>query len=543
MSTAPPGSTPAHGARTDLLAGLSIAGLLVPEAVAYARIGGMPPQAGVMALFVGLLVYGLLGSSRFAIVSATSSSAAVLLAAVTAVASPPGGDRLAVAAGLVLLAGLFFLLAAAARLGAISSLVAKPVLRGFALGLALTIVLKQLPALAGVHTAHSDFFRLAWELAAAFRSWNWGSLAIGGGALVLLRVLASRRWLPAAVLVITLGIALDLSGVAARWGVPAVGTIDLAFDGLHWPALERAEWLRLGEVAFALALILYAESYGSIRSFAIRHGDAVSPNRDLLALGAANLLAGLLQAMPVGAGYSATSANEAAGARSRLAGLFACAIVGVVVATLLRRIAHTPEPVLAAIVVHAVWHTLAPSALAPYFRWRRDRLVSLVAFVAVLVLGVLDGLLAAIGASLLLLLQGMARSRVSWLGQLDGGHDFVDAARHPDAVTPPGLLIARPDAALFFGNAEALLGTVRARVQASPGLRRVVLSLEASPDLDATSIEALCEFAAWAHARGLQFVLARVKDEVRDLLARVASPDLPPGSYAAWSVDDAVHAV
>jgi SulP family sulfate permease len=532
---------PARFGAADLLAGLSIAGLLVPEAVAYAGLAGMPPQAGVMALLAGLLVYGLMGSSRFAIVSATSSSAAVLLAAITSVTGVAAGARPVLAAGLVLLAGLCFIGAALARLGAISSLVAKPVLRGFSLGLALTIVVKQCPAILGVQPAHSDFFRLLADLAAALPRWNWGCAAIGVAALVLLRLLALQRWLPGAVLVIALGIALDVGGIGPRWGVPAVGAIQLHFDGLQWPALGRADWLRLGELAVALALILYAESYGSIRTFAIRHGDAVSPNRDLLALGVANLLAGLLQGMPVGAGYSATSANEAAGARSRAAGLAACAIVAGVVATLLPWIAHTPEPVLAAIVIHAVGHTLNPAALRPYFRWRRDRLVSLIAFAAVLLLGVLDGLLAAIAASLLMLLRSLAQAHVSWLGRLADGHDFVDLARHPEAVVPPGWLIARPDVPLFFGNADALLGAVRARVLTAPQLQRVVLSLEESSDLDATSIEALCEFTAWTHARGLALSLARVKDQVRDLLARVDAPELPAASYAAWSVDDAVR--
>ncbi|MDB5732114.1 MAG: hypothetical protein JWQ03_2009 [Variovorax sp.] len=527
----------------DLVAGLSIAGLLLPEAVAYSSIAGLPPQSGVIALFAGLLMYGLIGHSRFAIVSATSSSAAVLLAASTSVAG--GGDaalRVAIGAGVVLLAGVFFVIAGLARLGAVSSLIAKPVLRGFALGLAITIVVKQLPKVLDVHPAHGDFFRFAWELAAGWPHWNLAGGAIALAALALLRGLGRWRAVPAALLVIAAGIGLDVAGYCQAWGVAAVGPIALHFSRPEVPQLGRAEWLRLGELAFALALILYAESYGSIRTFALRHGDNVDANRDLFALGAANLASALFQGMPVGAGYSATSANESAGAQSRAAGLVAGGVVLLAVLTLLPWIAHTPEPVLAAIVIHAVGHSLNPATLRPYFHWRRDRLIALVAVAAVLLLGVLDGLLAAIGVSLLLLLRGMSRSAVSWLGRLGDSHDYIDTARHPEAVVPPGVLIARPEVPIFFGNADAVFATVRARMEAQqPPPARMVLSLEESGDLDATSIEALCDFAAWTRQRGAQLLLARVKDNVRDLLGRVHSSDLPAVAYAAWSVDDAVR--
>jgi MFS superfamily sulfate permease-like transporter len=243
----------------------------------------------------------------------------------------------------------------------------------------------------------------------------------------------------------------------------------------------------------------------------------------------------------VGAGYSATSANEVAGAQSRAAGLVACAVVGLAVWLLLPWIESTPEPLLAAIVIHAVGHTLNPAALRPYFAWRRDRLIVVLAFVAVLALGVLDGLLLAIAASLLMLLQTLSRSHVSWLGRLADTHDFVDVARHPDAVVPAGLLIARPEAPLFFGNADPVFAAIRERLRTLGSPTGVVLSLEDSADLDATSVEALCDFAVRLHQDGVPLVLARVKDPVRDLLARVASPALPPACYAGWSVDDAVR--
>jgi MFS superfamily sulfate permease-like transporter len=532
---------PGLPALADWGAGLSIAGLLLPEAVAYSGIAGLPPQAGVIALFAGLLAYGLLGTSRFAIVSATSSSAAVLLAATASMAGTSPQQRMLLAVGIVLLTGLFFVVAGLARLGAVSNFIAKPVLRGFALGLALTIVVKQIPHAVAFQPVHGDLPRFAWELVSGWRHWNAAGLAMAVAALLLMRALARWRGLPAALLVIAAGIALDASGWCARWGIAAVGPIRLDFYNPGIPSLSRAEWLRLGELAFAMALILYAESYGSIRTFALRHGDRVDANRDLMALGAANLLSGVFHGMPVGAGYSATSANEVAGAQSRAAGLVACAVVGLAVWLLLPWIESTPEPLLAAIVIHAVGHTLNPAALRPYFAWRRDRLIVVLAFVAVLALGVLDGLLLAIAASLLMLLQTLSRSHVSWLGRLADTHDFVDVARHPDAVVPAGLLIARPEAPLFFGNADPVFAAIRERLRTLGSPTGVVLSLEDSADLDATSVEALCDFAVRLHQDGVPLVLARVKDPVRDLLARVASPALPPACYAGWSVDDAVR--
>jgi MFS superfamily sulfate permease-like transporter len=211
------------------------------------------------------------------------------------------------------------------------------------------------------------------------------------------------------------------------------------------------------------------------------------------------------------------------------------------VVALLRWIQRTPEPVLAAIVIHAIGRSLDPGALRQYFAWRRDRLVVLAAMAAVLVLGVLDGLLAGIAASLLLMMRELSVPRVARLGRLGHSHDYIDLDRHPEAHPVPGVLIARPDAPLFFANAERILATIGARIRADASLRAVVLSLEESPDLDSTAIEALREFAQTLQRHGLSLILARVKDHVRDVLTRVQVPELPPSCYPAWSVDDAVR--
>ena len=530
----------------DLIAGLSLAGLLLPEAVAYSSIANLPPQAGVIALFAGLLCYGLFGTSRYAMVSATSSSAAVLAAASASLAGGNLTLRLALAVGLVLTTGVFFLLAGLARAGSVSDFIAKPVLRGFAFGLAIVIILSQVANVVGVHPHHSDLFRFVAELFGQIGIWNWSAVAATAVALAILVLLTRVPRIPGGLVVIVLGIAAGKWLNLAQYGIALVGVIDLQLAPPALPLLSYPQWLRIAELSVAMVLILYAESYSSIRSFALKHGDSVSPNRDLLALGAANLLSGLFHGMPAGAGYSATSANEAAGAVSRLAGWAAAAALLAIVLLALPAIALTPVPVLAAIVMHAVGHTLRPAVFRPYFRWHRDRLVVVAAVLAVLVFGVLDGLLAAIAVSLVMLLRRLSESSVAMLGRLDGGDLFVSLKVHPDAQPVAGMLILRPDAGLFFGNAERILTQVRNDILvAGDAVRVVILSLEESPDLDSSSVEAIADFCVAirgdASGQGKHLLLARLKAPAQQLLARAAIDGLPIAVLRDLSVDDAVR--
>jgi MFS superfamily sulfate permease-like transporter len=523
----------------DLLAGLSIAGLLLPEAVAYSSIAALAPQAGVIALFAGLLCYGLFGTSRFAIVSATSSSAAVLAAATATLANGDPQLRSTLAIGLVLVTGAFFLLAGLFKLGSVTSFIAKPVLRGFAFGLALTIILKQVASVVGVHLTDATLVRFLPQLLEQLPQWNWAAAGVGAVALALLWLFARFRRLPGGLLVVVIGIAagqwLDLTA----YGVKLIGVIDLSLEVPKLPVLPFADWLRLGELAFAMVMILYAESYGSISAYALKHGDRVSSNRDLLALGASNLLSGLFHGMPAGAGYSATSANEAAGATSRLAGIVAALVVLIIVLTVLPYLALTPEPILAAIVIHALGRGLSLQPLGRYFIWRRDRLLVICAVGAVLVLGVLDGLLVAVAISVLLMLKQMSAADIQILGRIDGGHDFVDIGRHPSAQTVHGVLIVRPGEALFFANVERILGGALRLVRHSQeSIHTVILSLEESPDLDGTSIEALQEFFVRVHQEGKRLILARLKDDAQAALAVLPANGVV---LSGLSVDGAVQ--
>jgi sulfate permease, SulP family len=522
----------------DILAGLSIAALLLPEAVAYSALANLPPQAGVIALFAGLLSYGLIGRSRFAIVTATSSSAAVLASALLALGANDPAQRVALASMLVVGTGIAFALCGALRLGVMSNLIARPVLRGYAFGLALVIAVKQWPTLVHVHVHSSSFLPLLSELAHDANAWHLPSLACGLTALAGLFLLERVPRVPGALLVIAASI-IAAPALAAH-GVVLTGPIHLALGLPRFtiPAGER--WLQLIEFSLALMFILYAESYSSIRTFALKHDETVQPNRDLLALGLANVVSGLFQGTPVGAGYSGTSASEAAGAQTRLAGVCAAGVVLLLVLLFLNWIALIPEPVLAAIVVHAVSKSLRPAVFSNYVLWRRDRLVALAAVLAVTLLGVVEGLLAAIGFSLAMLLHSLASPRLSILGRV-GEHDYVSLERFPNAVTIAGMLVLRPEEPLFFANAEPLLAQARAQVLADPSVKLVVLSLEESPDLDSTAIETLGEFAVWLAARGAQLRVARLKDQARDALSRAAVSQLPVSELDYSSVDDAVR--
>ena len=524
--------------RWDVIAGLSVAGLLLPEAVAYASIAGLAPQHGVFAAIGGLLVYALVGRSRFAIVAPTSSSAAILAAAAasTEVAQTPD-QRLALAAGAVLLTGLFLICASVARLGALAQFISRPVLRGFAFGLAVVIVLRQAPALTGLGLDSRSAGGLLWAL--AWRLWevNGASLGLGLGTLSLL--LGLRRWplAPAPFIALSAGVACAwLFDLDAR-GVASVGHVDVTPVAPRLPDLSRDAWEALGRVALPLVLIVFAESWGAMRSLGLRHGERLDPQRELFALGLANVVCGLMRGLPVGAGFSASSANEAAGAGSRWAGVVAALCMVALVVLFAPLVARVPQPVLAAVVIYAVAPALDPRPLLKLRRIGRDFHLALAAAVGVPLLGVVDGMVLAVALSVVATLGRLASPRIERLGRLPDSRAYVDLVGHPQALNDPRILVARPTEALFFANAE----TVFARLDDMATTQVVILSLEDSSDLDATALEALIEWEAQLAGQGRLLLLARCKQHVRDLLAR-AHPALAEPERSFWSVDEAFEA-
>lgn len=542
----------------DAGAGLCVAGLLLPEAVAYAGLAHLPVASALTASMLGLAIYALFGSSRFAIVAPTSSSAALCAAAVASVAAVPAqgsvnaGPYLQALLALVLLAGGLLALLAWARQGQLSAFVSRPVLRAFAFALAITIVIKQLPDALGLALPPSlgkdPFHVLAYALGHV-RQWHVPSLllALSAGLLVLV-FRRFPKW-PASMLVMLLSIA------AAHWlglkamGIDEVGAIEPPRFAFALPDLPWADWLRLGELAFGLVVLLFAESWGSVRAAALAHpaissDPPIDANRELLVLGVCNAAAALLQGMAVGAGFSATSANAAAGATSKWAGAVALLVIGAALLLALPALHLLPRPVLAVAVISALWHALSPGPLLAVWRMNRDRPLVVGSVAAVLLLGVLHGMLAAIALSLIAALRRFSLPVVHALGQLGTSRNYVAIDGHEGAQPVPGMLILRPEEPLFFASSERVARQVVQMAKARAGqadIHTVVLSLEESSDLDSTAVECLLELSASLTTNGQLLVLARVKDRVRELLERLEPQGLGHANRLFWSVADAAE--
>ncbi|NTG72142.1 SulP family inorganic anion transporter [Agrobacterium rhizogenes] len=526
--------------KADVIAGISVAGLMLPEAVAYAGIAGLPPHRAILAGIAGCLVYAIFGRSRFAIVSPTSSSAAIL-AATLAIVPGDATVKAGLATVAVALAGILFVIAAALRLGGITGFISRPVLRGFALGLAITIILHQLPILVGASVQGSNIFSYAAALFAAIPQWNPVSVAVGVVALAALLLVKRLPGIPGAFLVLAAGIlssfVLDLAG----HGVKLVGTIEVL---PQWPSLPDAGWVaysRLAQFTVPLVLILFAESWGTMRALALRYGDTLAVNRELGALGFANIASAVVQGMPVGAGFSAGFASEAAGAKTRATAVFAAIGLAILIACAGPLVARLPEPVLAAVVIAALTHALDPSPILRLRRLHRDFYVALGATAGVLIFGVLNGMLLAIALSLAAMMHRLASPYIARLGRLGSSHNFVDLSRHQEASETPGVAIWRPGEPLFFGNADTIFGEILSRSRGEAGIRAVVLSLEESSDLDSTALDALMEFDGAMRVAGIRLQFARVHDRVRDLMTAAGMADVD--GCCSFSVDDAIAAV
>lgn len=555
-AAAPSGRAPASSAWPprwrDLIAGLCVAGLLLPEAVAYAGLARLPIVHALSAMLVGLAIYAVFGGSRFAIVSPTSSTAtlsaaaAVSLSGVTALSDPAAYAQALVA--LVLMCGVALMLLAVVRQGQLSAYVSRPVLRGFAFALAITIVIKQLPDALGFALsadAGADPLHLLFYAATHGAQWHVPTMIVALVAAALMATL--RRWpqWPASMLVIVLAIAaaqlLDLGAM----GVAEVGGFERPSFKLALPMLPLKEWLQIAELAIGLVVLVFAESWGSVRSLALANGDTVDANRELMVLGACNVGAALFQGMPVGAGFSASTANAAAGACSKWAGAFALAVIAAVLVFASSALHWLPRPVLAVVVIAALWHALNPRPLLEVWRMNRDQVLMLCAILAVLVFGVLHGMLAAIGLSLLAALRRFSLPVVHELGELGTSRNYVVLDAHSDASKVPGVLILRPEEPLFFANAERVVADVlvRLRTQTSGTIRAVILSLEESVDLDSTAVECLVELAQHLREAGIVLVLSRAKDAVRELLTRWDPQGIGDASRMHFSVADAVRSL
>jgi len=514
---------PESSPRTDILAGIALAGLLVPEGMAYAGIAGLPPQMGLYAAMAGMFVYALFGTSRQLAVTSTSSSAAMLAALVAPLALGNSARYAVLASAATIGAGIIFLLAGVFKMGSVSEFISKPVLKGFVFGLALTIMVKQVHKLMGIPGGHGNFFYQAWHVVKFLTHLNPWTCAVAAVAILtmfLLGVIAPR--VPSALVVLVLGIlSASLFGLQAH-GVEMVGTIQAGMPSATLPRVVGADAANLFIGTFGIVLVLMAEALSAGRTFAAKHKYEINPNQELCAMGAANVASGLVGGMIVGGGMSGTAANDAGGARTQLSTITASLSVALTLGFLLPLMRNVPEAVLGAIVIHAVAHLADVGTLKRYAKLGSWSLWSaLVALSGVLLLGILRGLIFAVALTLVVVMRKLSVPADSVLGRLPGSEHFVDVERNREAEQIPGLLIFRPNGILFFANANRVHKHLRELLKhTSPPLRAVVLDLESCPETDVTSLEMLDQLHNELHDAGIDLYLARVADPVRDLLDR-----------------------
>lgn len=509
--------------RVDILAGIALAGLLVPEGMAYAGIAGVPPQMGLYAAMAGLFVYALFGSSRQLAVSATSSSAAMLAALVAPIVTGDSARYALFASAAAVAVGIIFLAGGLFRLGSVSEFISKPVLKGFVFGLALTIMVKQGHKLTGISNGQGNFFQQAWHILTSLRELNPWTLVVGAVAIAIMFLLgAVAPRVPSALVVLVFGtLAVPFLGLHQR-GVEVVGLIHAGWPSLSVPRIGTDELADLFVGAFGITLVLMAEALAAGRTFAAKHQYDINPNQELYAMGAANVASGLAGGIIVGGGMSGTAANDANGARSQLSTITAALSVGLTLAFLLPLMRNLPEAVLGAIVVHAVAHLADVKTFKYYAKLRTGSIwTALAALLGVLQMGILKGLMFAVGLTLIAVMYKISANKDSVLGRIPGTRNFVDIERHPEAELIPALLIVRPNGMLFFANANRIRNRLHALVNAAGvPFKVVLLNLESCPEVDVTSLETLLQVNRELADKGIELRFARMTDQVRDLFVR-----------------------
>ncbi|NUS95378.1 MAG: SulP family inorganic anion transporter [Nocardia sp.] len=506
--------------RPDVIAGLTVWAVLVPEALAYATIAGVAPVVGLCAAVPSLVLYALAGSSRHLVVGPMSATAALSAALVTPLAGADAGRYLALTTALAIATGVVGLLAGLLRLGFVASFISEPVLKGFIIGLALVIIIGQVPKLLGIGKHDGDFFDQAWGVLTHLGDIDWRTLLVGGLSLAL--VLAVKRWLPlvpGSLLAVLAGIlAVAVLGLDDK-GVEIVGPIE---SGMPVPGLPGGvalgDYLDLLGPAVGVLLIGFAEGLGAAKTYAARAGYEVDPNRELLGLGAANLGAGFFSGMVVNGSLSKTAVNGSAGAKTQVSGLVVAVLTVLTLLFLTGLFEQLPEATLAAVVIAAVIELVDIAALRRLYgvwsQWlggiygtaaRADFIAAVAALLGVLFFGTLPGLLIGIGIAMVLLVYRTSQPHIAALAPR--GPLWLDLARHPDLSPRPDALVVRVESGLYFANAD----TVRRRIQelCTERTRLVVLDAETSPIIDVTAATMLIELRDTLARRRVDFRIAR----------------------------------
>jgi SulP family sulfate permease len=506
----------------DAVAGVTLAAYAIPVSLAYAGLAGLPPQVGIYGYLLGGLGYALLGSSRQLAIGPTSAISLMIAATVGAMAEGDAIHYAQIASLTGFTVALLCLIAWLLRLSGLVTLISDSILVGFKAGAALTIAMTQLPSLLGVAGGGHNFFERLVLLVPQLGQTNYVVLILGVIAIALLvlgeRLLPGR---PVALAVVALSIvAASMLGLPAL-GVPTTGEIPPGLPSLEGPALRLRDVEGIVPLAAGCLLLAYIESVSAGRTFAAKHGYALDPRQELLGIGAANLAAALGQGYPVAGGLSQSAVNDRAGARTPLALVFASVALALCLLFLTGLLENLPKAVLAAVVLTAVAGLIDLPALLRMWRVSRlDFYAAAIALGGVLLLGILQGILLAALASILILLGRVSRPHVAFLGRLPGTRSYSDLARHPENEPLPGVIAFRPEVSIIYVNAEAVLEAVltRLRSAAQPDLRLVVCDLSASPYLDLAGSRMLHELHGELAAKGIALRVVGARGRVRDLL-------------------------
>ncbi|MFF3273802.1 SulP family inorganic anion transporter [Streptomyces chrestomyceticus] len=510
----------------DLVAGVVLTTLLVPQGMAYAELAGLPAINGLYTSVLCLLAYAVFGPSRILVLGPDSSLGPMIAATVLPLAAAGGdsGRAVALASVLALLVGAVMVLASVAKLGFIADLISKPTMIGYMNGLALTILIGQLPKLCGFS---ADADGLLGETSGVVRGLADGkavpaAVAVGVGGVVLILVL--QRWLPKvpAVLVMVLlaMAATPLFDLAAR-GVGLVGTLPTGFPPLTVPHLAWDDLAPLCAGAVGIALVSLADTISNASAFAARTGQEVRGNQEMRAIGAANLAAGLFQGFPVSTSGSRTAVAERAGARTQLTGVVGAVLIIVMLVLFPGLFRSLPQPALAAVVITAALSLADLTGAARLWRRRKTEfLLSVAAFLGVALLGVLPGIAVAVGLSILNVFRRAWWPYNTVLGRVPGLEGYHDVRSYPEAERLPGLVIHRFDAPLFFANAKTFRDEVLRLTHGEPPPRWVLVAAEPVTDVDTTAADVLEELRKGLEARHIRLVFAELKDPVLASLRR-----------------------
>lgn len=511
--------------RHDIFAGLVLASMLVPVGIAYAEASGLPGIYGLYATIIPLLAYALFGPSRILVLGPDSALAAIILGVVVPLS---GGDPFraaTLAAAMALVSGTICILAGVAHLGFVTELLSKPIRYGYMNGIALTVLISQLPKLFGFSIESDGPLRSLWAIAGAILDGkiNWAAFGIGFGTLAVILLLQGYKRLPvvliavvAATVVVT---ALDLAG---RYGVTVLGPLAQGLPGFAVPWIGPTDVIPVLIGGCAVALVSFADTSVLSRAFAARLGDRVDPNQEMVGLGAANLATGFFQGFPISSSSSRTPVAEAAGARTQLTSVVGALAIAFLLLMAPNLLQHMPTAALAAVVIAAAIGLFEVTDLKRIYRIQQwEFWLSIVCFVGVAVLGVIPGIGLAIVLAIIEFLWDGWRPHSAVLGRAHGVKGYHDITRYPDARQIPGLVLFRWDAPLFFANAEFFKERALDAVAKSPTpVRWLVVAAEPVTSVDVTAGDTLAELDAALHAEGIELCFAELKDPVKDKLKK-----------------------